>query len=73
MISTDLKRKASELARLEEISLGEFTRRALETAVKQTRKGHGQTDPLLSDRAKFRGKTPRNLSEHHDSYLSSGK
>ncbi|SPE37067.1 CopG domain protein DNA-binding domain protein (fragment) [Candidatus Sulfopaludibacter sp. SbA6] len=66
MIPPDLKRRASEQARLHDISLGEFMRRALEAAIKQIRAGD---DPLLRDSAVFPGGTPRDLSTRHDAYL----
>jgi hypothetical protein len=68
MISPELKRKAMEAAQRKTLSFGEFTRRALQEAVQ--RDGDGQDrDPLLADRAVFKGKTPRDLAVRHDSYL----
>ncbi|SPF36018.1 CopG domain protein DNA-binding domain protein [Candidatus Sulfopaludibacter sp. SbA4] len=69
MIPPELKRRASEQAKLQDVSLGEFMRRALEAAVKQNGKPRAGDDPLLRDAAVFRGRTPRDLSTHHDAYL----
>ncbi len=69
MVPPELKSKAVELARQQDISLGEFIRRALQAAIKRNGGGGKAHDPLLNDRALFRGKTPRDLSRHHDSYL----
>jgi hypothetical protein len=68
MIPAELKRKASELARLNEISLGELTRRALKAAIEQAQR-RDQRDSLLTDRTTFKGKTGRDLAANHDSYL----
>ncbi len=73
MIPLALKRRASELARREEISFGELTRRVLTKAVAQSQQGRNDRDSLLSDRATFKGKTPRDLAAHHDSYLYGGE
>jgi predicted transcriptional regulator len=69
MIPPELKRRASELARREEISFGELTRRVLKKAVAQSRQEGNGFDSLLTDRTTFRGKTPRDLAANHDSYL----
>ena len=69
MIPPDLKRQASEQARLQDISLGEFVRRALESAIKQNGKTRAGDYPLFRDDAVFPGRTPRDLSTHHDAYL----
>ena len=69
MVSPDLKRKARDLARSQAISFGEFTRRALETAVKTGLRDGRRQDPFLSDHTVFTGHTPKDLSVHHDFYL----
>lgn len=69
MIPTELKRRASEQAQLEDISLGEFMRRALEAAIQQNGKTRAGDDPLLRDAAVFPGRTPHDLSTRHDAYL----
>lgn len=69
MIPPELKRRASEQARSQDISLGEFMRRALEAAVRQNGKTKAGDDPLFRDTAVFPGRTPRDLSTRHDAYL----
>lgn len=55
-------------ARSQGISFGELVRRAVEKAIQSNRKARAN-DPLLSDRAVFRGPVPSDSSENHDKYL----
>jgi hypothetical protein len=64
-----LKDMATREARLEGVSFGEFVRRAVEKAVREKTPKKAAGDPLLSDRAVFRGDVPADLSRRHDHYL----
>ena len=69
MLPPELKRRAAARAKLQKITLGEFTRRALEAAVERNGRVDASGDPLLRDDAVFNGRTPRDLSTRHDTYL----
>lgn len=67
MLPLDLKFRALQVARRMGISLGELIRESLSVALKTEKKN--SDDPLFSDKAVFRGKVPKDLSERHDDYL----
>jgi hypothetical protein len=66
MMPQELKRQAAQRARLQNMSLGECVRRALEAAVRQNGKTRRGEDPLLRDGAVFKGGAPRDWSARHD-------
>ena len=65
-----LKQRASERARQLGISFGEFVRRAVDRAIRETAPPRGKRqDPFWGDRAVFRSDVPKDLSTRHDHYL----
>ncbi len=65
-----IKELATSRAAERGISFSEFVRRAVEKAVAEsTHAGHQGADPLLADRAVFRGPAPGDISARHDDYL----
>jgi hypothetical protein len=65
-----LKATVIDRARQEGVSFGEYVRRALQKA---TAAGRGYSpDPLLDDKAVYRGRVPKNLAQHHDDHLYGG-
>ena len=72
MLPQQLKMQASQKATRLGISLGEFIRKSLLSALRESQKKSGK-DPLFADGAVFHGKTPKDLSKNHDDYLYGGK
>ncbi|MBI1870726.1 MAG: hypothetical protein HYS07_05990 [Chlamydiae bacterium] len=68
MLPLDLKFKAVQMAQKMGISFGEFVRETLKKAIRKT-KNTKSLDPFFADKAVFRGKVPKDLSERHDDYL----
>ena len=65
-----LKEIATARANKQGISFSEFVRRAVEKAVvASVESARWKTDSFFSDRAVFRGKTPRGTAARHDDYL----
>jgi len=64
LIPEDLKLRAVERAKSDNMSFGEFVRRALEKSLQDT-----DSDPFWNDKAVFRGEVPSDYSENHDDYL----
>ncbi len=69
LLPARLKRVAARRARSLGLSFGEFVRRAIEKAVRETASRRDDRDPLWRDRAVFRGPVPADLSTRHDYYL----
>lgn len=64
-----LKQQAVAAARSSGVSFGEFVRRAVEKAASGGAGSKKSPDPFWDDHAVFRGRVPRDLSQHHDRYL----
>jgi len=64
-LSPDLKAKVEREANARGMSLSEFVRESLETAIAQDR----SNDPLFSDDAVHRDDGPTDLASDHDEYL----
>jgi hypothetical protein len=67
MLPRDLKVRVEHRAREAGVSLGEFVRRSLETAV--TQPGEIAEDPLFRDEGVYAGKSPSSYAADHDEYL----
>ncbi len=70
MLPEDLKMQAEKAARKNHISLGEFIRVSIESAIRRAVKS-GQEDPFFSDKTVWNGKAPRDGALRHDAYLYS--
>ena len=73
MLPQDLKMRAIKCANMMGISLGEFMRESLETALSGTTEGPLADDSLFADSVVFHGKAPSNLAKRHDDYLYEDK
>ena len=60
---------ASNQAKKERISLGQFIREALKKSLDSENRESIYDDPLFLDNAVFDGTTPVDLASDHDSYL----
>ena len=69
MLPPDLKIRASNQAKKERISLGQFIREALKKSLDSENRKSTDDDPLFLDNAVFEGTTPENLASNHDGYL----
>jgi hypothetical protein len=69
MLPSDLKIRASNQAKKERISLGQFIREALKKSLDSENRKSTDDDPLFLDNAVFEGTTPENLASNHDGYL----
>jgi len=69
MLPTDLKIKASNQAKKESISLGQFIREALKKSLDSENRKSTEDDPFFLDNAVFEGTTPEDLASNHDGYL----
>ena len=69
MLPPDLKIRASNQAKKEKISLGQFIREALRQSLDSGNRKPTDDDPLFLDTAVFDGATPENLASSHDDYL----
>ncbi len=66
LLTETLKMKAMRLAKLEGISFGQFIRESLEMRLKESDKNR---DCFYEETSVFTGKSPADLSTHHDDYL----
>ena len=69
MLPPDLKIMASNQAKKERISLGQFIREALKKSLDSENRKSTDDDPLFLDNAVFDGTTPEDLASNHDGYL----
>jgi hypothetical protein len=69
MLPPDLKIRASNQAKKERISLGQFIREALKKSLDSENRKSTDDDPLFLDNAVFDGTTPEDLASNHDGYL----
>jgi len=69
MLPPDLKIRASNQAKKERISLGQFIREALKRSLDLENRKSTDDDPLFLDNAVFDGTTPEDLASDHDGYL----
>ena len=69
MLPPDLKIRASNQAKKERISLGQFIREALKKSLDSENGKPTDDDPLFLDNAVFDGTTPEDLASNHDGYL----
>lgn len=69
MLPEDLKTKAAKRAGNLGISLGQFIRQSLETALNSSKVQKLSEDPLFTDNTVFKGKAPRDLAKRHDKYI----
>ena len=69
MLPPDLKLKAERAARTQEVSLGEFIRRAVAVALNGAEDSGRTQDPLFSLPVWDGPPTPMDLAENHDYYL----
>ncbi len=68
MLPTELKARAMRLARSKGLSLSDFIREIVITAVQESTQQDG-ADPLFADNAVFDGPSPTDVAKHHDRYL----
>jgi hypothetical protein len=73
MLPPDLKIRASNQAKKERISLGQFIREALKKSLDSENRKPTDDDSLFLDNAVFSGITPKDLASDHDEYLYGGK
>ncbi len=73
MLPPDLKIRASNQAKKEKISLGQFIREALNRSLAAANRKSTDDDSLFLDGAVFDGRTPEDLASGHDEYLYGGK
>jgi hypothetical protein len=69
MLPTELKIMASNQAKKERISLGQFIREALKKSLDSENRKSTDDDPLFLDNTVFDGTTPEDLASNHDGYL----
>lgn len=69
MLPPDLKIMASNQAKKERISLGQFIREALKKSLDSENRKSTDDDPLFLDNAVFDGTTPEDLASNHNGYL----
>ena len=69
LLPTDLKAKALRRAREQGLSLGEFSRRALEAALDGPGETPRKADPLFSGVSVYDGSVPADLAANHDNHL----
>lgn len=68
LLNETLKMKVMRLAKLEGISFGQFIRESLEMRLKEAHTKR-KRDCFYEDTSVFTGKSPDDLSVHHDDYL----
>ena len=73
MLPPDLKIRASNQAKKERISLGQFIREALKKSLDSENRKPTDDDSLFLDSAVFSDITPKDLASDHDEYLYGGK
>ena len=69
MLPPELKIRASNQAKKERISLGQFIREALKKSLDSENRKSTDDDPLFLDNAVFDGTTPEDLASNHNGYL----
>lgn len=68
MLPESLKRRASQRAASEGVSLGKFIRKAIAADLERS-VAVDASDPLFADAEVFTGKAPADLAAGHDQYL----
>lgn len=69
MIPEELKIKVKRQAGIKGISLAQFIRESLELSLEKLENENLEDDSFVSDDAVYYGKTPKDISENHDTYL----
>ena len=73
MLPPDLKIRASNQAKKERISLGQFIRETLKKSLDSENRKPSDDDPLFLDNVVFSGISPKDTASDHDEYLYGGK
>jgi hypothetical protein len=69
MLPRELKARALKEAKAHGVSLGEWIRQVVATALRRRSGSKDARDPLYDDAAVFRKPGPKDLAEQHDRYL----
>ena len=68
MLPEDLKHQAEKAARKKRVSLGQFIRVSIESAIRRVSKSDRE-DAFFADKSVWRGTAPRDGAARHDKYL----